>query len=147
MASLIITPEHQIQRLNVTLTKVNELRALDSSQLITAPNPKAWSVLEIIEHLNIAYQLYVAKIDTALAHLPSIENADTTFEVRWWQGFVIESPSLKLVQRLGPLYRSICPNVLNFYLRISNVICYKLKKRFRQVKRLEFVSKSVLLWQ
>ncbi len=99
MASLIVTPEHQIQRLNVALTKVNELSALDTAQLIKAPNTKAWSALEIIEHLNIAYQLYVAKIDTALAHLPSVENTDTTFKVRWWQRFVIEGTRPKRNKR------------------------------------------------
>lgn len=91
MASFIVTPENQIQRLNSVLHKVNELRLLDNRQLITPPNSNAWSVVETIEHLNIAYQLYIDKIDTALVNLPCKENTDTSFKVRWWQRFVIDS--------------------------------------------------------
>ncbi|MEP3210799.1 MAG: DinB family protein [Maribacter sp.] len=91
MASFIVTPENQIQRLNSVLHKVNELRLLDNHQLMTPPNSKAWSVVETIEHLNIAYQLYIDKIDTTLVNLPCKENTDTSFKVRWWQRFVIDS--------------------------------------------------------
>lgn len=90
MASAIVTPENQIQRLNLILTKVKALSALETSQLSISPNPKSWSVLEIIEHLNIAYQRYIDKIDRALLNLPDREDDHTPFRVRWWPSLVIE---------------------------------------------------------
>jgi len=99
MASSIVTPENQIHRLNIVLNKVNGLRDLEISQLTTPPNLKSWSILEIIEHLNIAYQLYLNKINKALVNLPDRENDYTSFKVRWWQRLVIDGTRPKNKKR------------------------------------------------
>ena len=67
MASLLITSENQIQRLNQIVNKVKGLQALDASQLNTAPHSKSWNVVEVVEHLNIAYGIYMPKLDEAFS--------------------------------------------------------------------------------
>jgi len=89
MPSLLITPENQIQRLNLLIGRVQQLRKLDRSLLITAPGPKSWSVLEIIEHLNIAYGFYIEKIDAALARSADHLAENGSFKARAWQRLVI----------------------------------------------------------
>lgn len=90
MANLVITPENQIQRLNSILNSVEKMKSLDSAQLIFRSNSKSWSVIEIIEHLNIAYEIYVDKIDDTLKALPEKAGEHTPFTSNWWQSFIIK---------------------------------------------------------
>lgn len=99
MANLVITPENQIQRLNTILNTVENLTSLPTSQLVYRPNPKSWSVIEIIEHLSVAYDIYVDKIDAALEKLPEKVGDDTSFTPNWWQGFIINGVVPKGGQR------------------------------------------------
>ena len=95
MASLMVTPENQIQRLNVIMNQIQELKSLETVELLTPLNSKSWSVIEVIEHLNIAYQLYVDKINKALVKLPEKKNERTAFKVRWWPKLVVNSTQPK----------------------------------------------------
>ena len=76
MASLMLTPENQIQRLNRTLSKVSALGRLDAKALTVAPKPKSWPIVEIVAHLNIAYGLYNDRADELLEKLPNRANMD-----------------------------------------------------------------------
>lgn len=89
MASLILTPENQIQRLNTMLSKVNALGKLDAKVLTITPKPKSWSIVEIIAHLNIAYGLYGDRLDDLFEKLPNRANGYVFFKARRWQRFVI----------------------------------------------------------
>lgn len=91
MTKLVVTSENQIQRLNNILIRIGQLQDLDLSKLISRPEPKAWSIIEIIEHLNRAYQPYQDKIENALYALPEQLHENHPFEVRPWQSFVINS--------------------------------------------------------
>ena len=73
MASLVLTPQNQIQRLNGILAKVESISKLDMEELITPPRPKSWNVVEVIEHLNMAYRIYVPKIDKALSQSTDVQ--------------------------------------------------------------------------
>lgn len=99
MASLILTPENQIQRLNTIVSKVNTVRKLDAKALIVAKKPKTWSVVEIIAHLNIAYELYADRLDDLLQKLPNHTNGYVSFKARRWQRLVIEGTRPKGKQR------------------------------------------------
>lgn len=99
MASSILTPENQIQRLNTILSKVNVLRKLHIEELTIAPNPKSWSVVEIIAHLNIAYELYADRLDDLLQKLPNDANGYVSFKARSWQRLVIDGTRPKGKQR------------------------------------------------
>ena len=90
MASLILTPENQIQRLNGILAQVEELKEFDPDRLTKAPDPKSWNVLEVLEHLSISYSLYVPKIEEALSKSPVLTEAPSGFKARRWQKIVIE---------------------------------------------------------
>ena len=112
MAKLYITPENQIQRLNGVFLKVQELQNLPFTQLTTPLDPKSWSVLEVIEHLNKSYLLYYNKLEAALQNLPDTENDPSEFKARAWQKIVIEAQrpkngvikwKLKTLKRFEPL--------------------------------------------
>ena len=112
MAKLILTPEHQIQRLNVIINRVEELQKLSLESLTTAPNYKAWSILEVLEHLHIAYSLYQAKIENVLASVSKTGVVSWKFKARPWQRFVIEGQrpkgkkrpfKMKTLRRFEPL--------------------------------------------
>ncbi|WP_222982343.1 hypothetical protein [Flagellimonas meishanensis] len=89
MASLIVSPENQIQRLNAVLAEVEQLQKLDLQTLSTPPGPKSWSIVEVLEHLNVAYGLYRQKLDQLLKDAPEIQKDSNTFKVRTWQKMII----------------------------------------------------------
>ncbi len=89
MAALFISAENQIQRLNLLTEKIGALESLPIDMLTTAPNAKAWSIVEIVSHLNIAYGFYVDKVNSVLNKAESIENDKEPFKARVWQRFVI----------------------------------------------------------
>lgn len=112
MASLFLTPENQIQRLNRMLHQMKSWQELDKPNLITRPDPKSWSLIEVVEHLNKAYTIYVDKVDTAIANCPEIQGAPKPFKARGWQKFVIEGQrpkngkrpwKMKTLKRFQPL--------------------------------------------
>ena len=113
MASLILTSENQIQRLNGILSKVESISKLDVEELITAPRPKSWNIVEVIEHLNMAYRIYVPKIDDALAQSPDVQKETEGFKARGWQKFVIQGQlskdgkrkmKMKTLKRFTPIF-------------------------------------------
>ena len=99
MATLILTPEHQIQRLNAVLNKVGELQELSFAQWVQVPHAKSWNLLEVLEHLSIAYGLYEEKILRALHEAPELSGTPWSFNARWWQKFVIEGQRPKGTKR------------------------------------------------
>nr|WP_298996336.1 hypothetical protein [uncultured Allomuricauda sp.] len=113
MASLILTSENQIQRLNGILSKIESISKLDVDELITAPRPKSWNVVEVIEHLNMAYRIYVPKIDNALSQSPDVQKETEGFKARGWQKFVIQGQlskdgkrkmKMKTLKRFTPIF-------------------------------------------
>ncbi len=116
MASLILTSENQIQRLNGILTKVESLSKLDVEKLTTSPRPKSWNVVEVIEHLNMAYRIYVPKIDNALSQSPDVQKETEGFKARGWQKFVIQGQlskdgkrkmKMKTLKRFTPIFENL----------------------------------------
>lgn len=91
MSSLIITSENQIQRLNAVLNEVKKIQELDLQILTTRPNRKTWNIIEIIEHLSIAYSMYQGKVADALAKSIDRDQEAASFKARPWQKFVINS--------------------------------------------------------
>lgn len=89
MSKLLLTPENQIQRLNTILNHVEALQQLPFPQLLTRPNEKAWNVLEVLEHLNIAYSLYQTKIEKALQEVPDSSGEVWEYRPGFWNRFVI----------------------------------------------------------
>ncbi len=112
MASILITSENQIQRLNGILNHVKTIQGLDISQLIATPNSKSWNVVEVIAHLNIAYGMYMPKLDEAFTKLPTVDSVPVEFKARAWQKLVIAGQrpkngvrkwKMKTLKRFEPL--------------------------------------------
>ncbi|WP_350286643.1 hypothetical protein [uncultured Croceitalea sp.] len=114
MARLILTPEHQIQRLNSILNKVAPLQQRSAESLTTAP-PKSWNVLEVLAHLSIALKTYDAKIEKALDEVKDATTGSWSFKARVWPRFVIEGQrpkdkkrpfKIKTLKRFEPILPS-----------------------------------------
>ena len=119
MAQLIVSPEHQIQRLNKILNTTATLRERSLEELCKAPNAKSWNVLEVLEHLSISYALYRPKIEQAMAEISTAGSEAWEFKVRPWQRFVIQGQrpkgnkrpfKMKTLKRFEPL---LAPSLLN----------------------------------
>ena len=90
MAQLVLTPENQIQRLNALLNYAVSLKELTLSQLTYQPSSKSWNVLQVLEHLSIAYSLYHDKIKDALTASSNAESSVWQYQPGFWNRFVIQ---------------------------------------------------------
>ncbi len=99
MAKLLLTPENQIQRLNQLLNFVESLKACAVSELDRRPNQKSWNVLEVLEHLVIAYSKYETKIEKALREVPDSAESVWEYQPGFWNRFVIEGQRPKGTKR------------------------------------------------
>ncbi len=113
MPKLVVTPEHQIQRLNQILNKIPELQGMPLATVTKAPSPKSWNVLEVLEHLSIAMDLYTPKLEQAFSELIPSNSGSWSFNVRPWQRFVIAGQrpkgkkrpfKMKTLKRFEPLF-------------------------------------------
>lgn len=99
MAKLLLTPENQIQRLNQLLNFVVSLIDSELPELTQRPNDKSWNVLEVLEHLSIAYSMYETKIKKALQEVPDSEGTVWEYQPGFWNRFVIEGQRPKGTKR------------------------------------------------
>ncbi len=112
MATLTVTSEDQIQRLNRILHKVEQLQELGTKTLTTPANAKSWSIIEVVKHLNIAYDIYRPKIDAYLNQASDTQEDPAGFRVRAWQKIIINMQrpkgdvrkwKMKTLKRFEPL--------------------------------------------
>ncbi len=112
MASLTVTSEDQIQRLNIILSKVERLQELSFKALTKPPSAKSWSIIEVVQHLNISYGIYRPKFDDYLNQAPRTEEEATGFKVRAWQKMMVNMQrprgdvrkwKMKTLKRFEPL--------------------------------------------
>ncbi len=153
MASLFISPENQLQRLNILLNDLERLQAMPIAVLTSPPRPKAWSIIEIIAHLNTSYGLYVEKVDRALEQSPDKETENEPFKARTWQRFVINGQrpqgnirkwKMKTLKKFEPLLdlKNMGPSEVNtvfeifigYYGHLRNAILAGRKKDLSKVK-------------
>ena len=99
MATLLLTPENQIQRLNQLLNAVETLKERSFPELTHRPNEKSWNILEVLEHLRIAYALYEKKIETALFQLGGDSEGSWEYRPGFWNRFIIEGQRPKEKKR------------------------------------------------
>lgn len=99
MAKLILTPENQLTRVNLITAEVKDWKLLDAEVLLFKPDPKRWSVLEVIGHMVSAYRDYEPRIDQLLAESPQRANGYEKFSARWLQRKLILSFRPKNDQR------------------------------------------------
>ncbi len=112
MAALFISAEDQIQRLNTLHNRLMQLRSLPIRQLVVPSSPKAWSIIEIVAHLNSSYSLYKHRLDQAVTQCPAKDTENERFKARAWQRFVINGQrpkgnvrkwKMKTLKRFEPL--------------------------------------------
>lgn len=81
MSALKISPEDQIQRVNHLLNQVRTLQSLDDSTLQFQEEEK-WNLIQVIEHLNLAYLDYKPKFDKTVPLLQHSKREEAYFLVR-----------------------------------------------------------------
>ncbi|MGW9684465.1 DinB family protein [Flagellimonas sp. 2504JD1-5] len=155
MASLTVTSENQIQRLNHIVNKVKELQTLDASQLTTPPHAKSWNVVEVLEHLNIAYGIYMPRLDEAFAKMSTADSGASEFKARAWQKFVIAGQrpkngvrkwKMKTLKRFEPLLdRPLTQEKIDavfetFFTRHAHLKEAILKSRGKDVTQVKIIS-------
>lgn len=99
MAKLFLTPENQIQRLNIVLNNVKSLQELDTDVLTTVSVPDTWSIIEVLAHLNIAYAPYRNKFDEVIPKMTDSNEEQKPFRARPWQKMIIEMQRPKGTRR------------------------------------------------
>lgn len=58
MHQRIISAEDQIQRLNKIIQQMESIQPLDFETLVRRPDPRQWSPIETVGHMNSTYRLY-----------------------------------------------------------------------------------------
>ncbi|UXX79601.1 DinB family protein [Reichenbachiella carrageenanivorans] len=69
--------------------EAERLAALSQKELKQKPSPQEWSVLECIEHLNIADAHYISQFDRKLQIAP--ESEESTFKPGWMGDYFVKS--------------------------------------------------------
>lgn len=90
MSRVKIKPTYQIQRINQLQNRLLELRAVESKQLRKRPHSKAWSCLEVIEHMIVAQASYNDKMNEALAKSKSADGNMDVIRTRAIPSYLIK---------------------------------------------------------
>lgn len=69
MGRYTIKPENQLQRLNEMQSEIGIYKKLSRAVLTKKPGEKAWSIIEVVEHMVRSHHDYIEKIDMALNQL------------------------------------------------------------------------------
>lgn len=73
--------EHLIVRSNKTANFIKDhLGSLDDSILRQKPNQKSWSLLEIIEHLNLVYDKYLENLEHVISEAPAGNHEESFYQ-------------------------------------------------------------------
>lgn len=83
--------QEQVQRLNKIVNAVESYASFPPKKLSTKPGPDQWSLMEIVEHLNLSYALYRPRIDELLSQLPDLSEPVEQFTSGGIKGWLIDS--------------------------------------------------------
>lgn len=99
MINRTVMAEDQIQRTNHIIQTLENLQKLDFATLTKRPHPNQWSIIEVIGHMNSAYDLYESRLDQKLQELPASNETDGPFKVGRKTAFFIKSITPKGTKR------------------------------------------------
>jgi hypothetical protein len=83
MANTPIIPEDQLRRIDSLVEQFSEWEELAPAILAQPPRLNAWSVLQIVDHLHIVYDLYRPRIQQLLDALPRTHEPVGCFYPGW----------------------------------------------------------------
>jgi hypothetical protein len=83
MAKQPIVPEEQLRRIDRLVEQCAAWEHQDPELLARPPRPGAWSVLQIVDHLNIVYGIYRPRIQELLDTLPRTYEPQGCFYAGW----------------------------------------------------------------
>lgn len=91
MAQMKITAENLVQRLNELVEEVKQFQQFPKDVLLQKPSPKKWNVLEIVDHLTMAYKVYWNRIDELIEQLPTSSESPAFYKPRPISKFFINT--------------------------------------------------------
>ena len=83
MAKQPIIPEEQLRRLDTLAEQFAAWEELEPEVLTQSPGPGAWSILQIVDHLNIVYGIYRPRMQELLDTLPRTYEPQGCFYPGW----------------------------------------------------------------
>ncbi len=90
MARVSLSPRQQVTRISKIAARFDKLKNNDIQVLTTRTSEKSWSVIEVIEHMNIAQEVYENKINSAMASLPQRQTEITQIKASAIPSFLIK---------------------------------------------------------
>lgn len=99
MPTLKLVAEDQIRRINLLVQEVKTLENLSLEMLVQKPDANSWCLLEILEHMNIAYEIYRPRVEKILQELPDRPSEQSTFNAHIFPRFFISMIKPKGTER------------------------------------------------
>ena len=155
MAKQPIIPEAQLRRIDHLMEQFAEWENLDSETLTRPPRPDAWSVLQVVDHLNIYYAIYRPRIQELLDLLPRTYEPVGCFYPGWLARLSIESQrptehderrwKMKTMSRFEPAAAAEStidrePAFAELFADLEHLAGAIKAGRYREVKRRKLVS-------
>lgn len=114
MHQRIISAEDQIQRLNKIIQQMESIQPLDFETLVRRPDPRQWSPIEIVGHMNSTYRLYRGRLDDHIPRLPDVDEPEDQFKAgrknAWFINMITprgkeRAYKMKTTQKFQPVFQ------------------------------------------
>ena len=148
---MIILPEKLIQKSNqIEHFVASHLASLDHDILGSRPDPKSWSILEVIEHLNLTFKIYGPQLEQQFKQCPpyATEKPDL-IRASWLKGQFIRSMEPRSGKRKWKMktFKSLEPrteldtNCISLFLNNQKSISHWVKEsRNLEVSKVKIIS-------
>lgn len=155
MAKQPIIPEAQLRRIDHLMEQFAAWEGLDSETLTRPPRPDAWSVVQVVDHLNIVYAIYRPRIQDLLDALPRTHEPVDGIYPGWLARFSIRSQQptehderrwkMKTLSRFEPAAAAEStidqgPAFAELFAGLEHLAGAIKAARYREVKRQKLVS-------
>lgn len=85
-----IKPIHQIQRVNLLVNQLEEMKQIDTQLFMKRPKHEAWCGAEVLKHMILGQQAYTDKVDRALKKAKPVRDEVESITPRFIPSFLIK---------------------------------------------------------
>ena len=123
--------EHLLERSNKIKNRiVNEVASMDQEQLTRKESPKKWSVIEVVDHLNKVYDVYLDNFKKELDAAPRLDG-----QVQKYQRTLLGRLSVYTNKPKGAK-RKFKMKTFDFFYPTTEIDCDKILTEFAKKKEL-----------
>lgn len=121
--------EHLLERSNRIKSRIlTEIAGLDQEVLTQKESPKKWSAIEVVDHLNKVYDIYLENFDKTISAAPKLNG-----EAQKYQRTVLGRLSVYTNKPKGKK-RKFKMKTFDFFYPTENIDCDKIIKEFAEKK-------------